>query len=102
MKKVLQRKAAGQLSIRERIDLISDPGSFHEIGPVAGGSTRRADGTLEDFTPANFVLGTAQLEGRTVILSGYVQTVVKFIAIETIFMQRGLYYKRRLSQFSRY
>lgn len=47
VRKVAKRKAAGQLSIRERIRLIADIGSFHEIGPIAGKERGRSSHSCE-------------------------------------------------------
>ena len=44
-------KAQGWLTIRERIDLAVDPGSFREIGQLAG-SARYVEGKLDRVTPA--------------------------------------------------
>lgn len=60
----------GRLTVRERIDALADPGSFHEIGALAGKATYTTDGELQDFTPSNFVLGTADLNGRRVVIGG--------------------------------
>ena len=60
----------GRLTVRERIDALVDPNSFHEIGALAGKATYDADGKLQDFTPSNFVLGTADLNGRRVVIGG--------------------------------
>ena len=68
--KVARQHEFGKLTIRERIAAIADTGSFHEIGALAGVASYDDDGELTDFTPSNFVLGTADLEGRPVVLSG--------------------------------
>ena len=68
--KVARQHEFGKLTIRERIATISDPESFHEVGALAGVGRYAEDGTLEEFTPSNFVFGTAELDGRPVILSG--------------------------------
>ncbi|PCJ21842.1 MAG: methylmalonyl-CoA carboxyltransferase [SAR86 cluster bacterium] len=60
----------GRLTVRERIDALADDGSFHEIGALAGKASYSEDGTLEDFTPSNFVLGTANIKGRRVVIGG--------------------------------
>jgi acetyl-CoA carboxylase carboxyltransferase component len=60
----------GRLTVRERIDALVDPDSFHEIGALAGKATYSADGKLQNFTPSNFVLGTADLNGRRVVIGG--------------------------------
>jgi acetyl-CoA carboxylase carboxyltransferase component len=68
--KVARQHEFGKLTIRERIAAISDRGSFHEIGTLAGVANYDDDGELRAFTPSNFVLGTAEIGGRPVILSG--------------------------------
>ena len=50
-------KSRGKLTVRERIDLLSDPDSFREIGTIAG--TTEWDGIkLKKLTPANVVTGS--------------------------------------------
>ncbi len=68
--KVARQHEFGKLTIRERIDAVSDPASFREIGTLAGVGRYDSDGNLIGFTPSNFVFGTATLDGRHVVLSG--------------------------------
>ncbi len=68
--KVARQHEFGKLTVRERVDAIADPGSFHEIGTLAGVGRYDEEGQLESFTPSNFVLGTASIDGRPVVLSG--------------------------------
>jgi acetyl-CoA carboxylase carboxyltransferase component len=56
--KVARQHAAGRLTARERIDRLADPGSFGEIGAL----------TALSGVPANFVAGTARVDGRKVVL----------------------------------
>lgn len=67
--KVERQHGAGKLTVRERIDALADPGSFHEIGTIAGRATYEG-GDLVDLTPTNFVMGRAHIDGRTVVLAG--------------------------------
>ncbi len=67
--KVERQHLAGKLTVRERIDALADPGSFHEIGAIAGRATYEG-GQLVDLTPTNFVMGRARIDGRTVVLGG--------------------------------
>jgi acetyl-CoA carboxylase carboxyltransferase component len=60
----------GRLTVRERIDQLADQGSFHEIGALAGKAEYSEQGVLQDFTPSNFVLGTADIDGRRVVIGG--------------------------------
>ena len=68
--KVARQHEFNKLTIRERIDAISDTDSFHEIGTLAGVASYSDDGELTSFTPSNFIFGTAEMDGRPVILSG--------------------------------
>src|SRR5690606_18044972 len=58
----------GKLTCRERIDTLLDPGSFHEIGSVAGFASYDDEGRIADFTPANHVGGWGSIEGRKVVV----------------------------------
>ena len=60
----------GRLTVRERIDALVDAGSFHEIGALAGKAVYDEAGELSEFTPSNFVLGTADIDGRRVVIGG--------------------------------
>jgi acetyl-CoA carboxylase carboxyltransferase component len=64
--KVARQHDAGKLTVRERIDGLVDPGSFHEIGALTG-RAEYDDGQLVRFTPANFVMGRARIDGRPVV-----------------------------------
>ena len=67
--KVERQHAGGKLTVRERIDGLLDPGSFHEIGALAGRA--RYEGTeLVEFSPTNFVMGRGRIDGRTVVVGG--------------------------------
>lgn len=66
--KIARQRATGRLTVRERISLLADPGSFAEIGGLTGFASYDAEGNLVSVTPANFVAGTAALDGRTVML----------------------------------
>jgi acetyl-CoA carboxylase carboxyltransferase component len=67
---VEKQHAQGRLSVRERIDALVDPDSFREQGPLAGAGERDERGELASFTPANYVLGLARVEGRPVVVGG--------------------------------
>ncbi|MCC5996104.1 MAG: methylmalonyl-CoA carboxyltransferase [Oceanicaulis sp.] len=64
--KLARQKAAGRLNVRERLDLLLDPGSFREIGSITGTAQTAEDGSLSGFTPANCVFGRGQIGGRTI------------------------------------
>ena len=68
--KVARHRNAGKLTVRERIDALIDPDSFHETGAIAGKATYDDDGNLTEFQPANLVTGRARLDGRPVVIAG--------------------------------
>ncbi|MDD9946734.1 MAG: hypothetical protein OXU20_37150, partial [Myxococcales bacterium] len=68
--KVARQHEFGKLTIRERIDAIADAGTFHEVGTLAGVARHDEEGRLREFRPANFLFGTADIDGRPVVLSG--------------------------------
>jgi len=67
---VEKQHALGRMTIRERIDAILDEASFREQGPIAGHSDYDDDGQLVSFTPANYVLGMGQIDGRPCVVGG--------------------------------
>src|SRR5438045_6688953 len=68
--RVKRQHDGGRLTIRERIDRLADPGSFHELGKIAGRAAYNDQNDLEAFTPSNFVFGRARGEGRPVVIGG--------------------------------
>jgi acetyl-CoA carboxylase carboxyltransferase component len=68
--KVERQHHFGKLTVRERIDLVVDGGSFWELGKTAGVARYDGHGELVEFTPSNFVYGIAELDGRPAVVSG--------------------------------
>ena len=68
--KVARQHEFGKLTVRERVERLVDPGSFDEIGAVAGVGQYDEAGELIGFTPSNFVFGAAEVDSRPVIVSG--------------------------------
>lgn len=68
--KVKRHRDAGKLTVRERIDKLLDPGSFHETGAIAGKGRYSDDGELTDFQPANFVFGRGRIDAKPVVVGG--------------------------------
>lgn len=66
--KVAKLHASGRLDARARIEALVDEGSFHEIGALAGFSTDAEKPEAANFTPANFIAGTARIDERKVVL----------------------------------
>ena len=66
--KVARQHAAGKLTVRERIGLLFDPGTFEEIGILADHQSRRED--IRDFYAAadGAVVGTGEVHGRPTLV----------------------------------
>lgn len=58
-----------KLTVRERIDLLADTDSFHEIGAITGTATWDGD-QVDSLKPSNTVIGTCKIDGRKVAFSG--------------------------------
>ncbi len=67
--KVARQHGRGKLDARARIKGLVDPGSFREIGKIAGKGHYGPDGELLDLSPSNLVFGRANIEGRPVVAS---------------------------------
>src|SRR2546421_10860905 len=67
--RVARQHASGRLTVRERIERLFDPGTFHETGAIAGRATYE-DGELTDFLPANMLVGQGHVDGRRVVVQG--------------------------------
>src|SRR3954468_6993364 len=68
--RVERQRASGRLTVRERIERLFDDGSFHETGALAGKANYGDDGEIEDFLPANLVVGQGRIAGRRAIVQG--------------------------------
>jgi acetyl-CoA carboxylase carboxyltransferase component len=66
--KVERQLASGRLTVRERIARLADTGSFAEIGALTGFGSYDDQGRLDSLQTANFVAGTARINGRPVML----------------------------------
>jgi acetyl-CoA carboxylase carboxyltransferase component len=65
--RIKRQRDAGRLTVRERLDLLLDQGSFQEVGALAGFPVYE-DGELRSFTPTNIICGSGRLDGRRVIV----------------------------------
>ena len=68
--KLNRQKENNRLNVRERINLLLDKDSFHEIGKIAGKALYDEDGELREFTPSNFVMGRGTINERYVVVGG--------------------------------
>ena len=68
--KLKKQKENNRLNIRERIEKLLDDNSFHEIGKIAGNAQYNEVGDLENFTPANFIVGRGKINKKNVVIGG--------------------------------
>ena len=68
--RVARQHASGRLTVRERIERLFDPGSFHETGALAGRGEYDEAGELAGFVPANMLVGHGRIDGRRAVLQG--------------------------------
>jgi len=66
--RVERQRAAGKLTVRERVARLLDDGSFHETGAIAGSGLYGEEGELTGFTPANMVVGQGRVDDRRVVV----------------------------------
>jgi acetyl-CoA carboxylase carboxyltransferase component len=62
--------AKGRLSIRERIEALVSRGSFEEHGEGAGFAEKDENGKITSFSPANYVIGFGDINGRRLAVGG--------------------------------
>ncbi|MDP7638573.1 MAG: carboxyl transferase domain-containing protein [Candidatus Hydrogenedentes bacterium] len=65
---IARQRKRGKLTVRERIDLLADPGSFREMG-MLGGTATYENNRLTGFTPKGAVNGMVALDGRKAVVS---------------------------------
>jgi len=75
-KAIAKQRSLGKLTVRERVDLLADKGSFFEFGLLADHTPTNTE-LLGKFTPCDGVVtGTCLVEGRPVAVVAYDFTVV--------------------------
>ena len=67
---VARQHEAVRLTVRERIERITDAGSFREIGTLAGTGAYDENNQLKGITPSTYVAGSARIDGRPVAIGG--------------------------------
>ncbi len=68
--RVARQRGMGKLTVRERVAFLADPGSFHEVGKIAGKAGYGPDEQIAEFLPATMVFGRATLNGRPAVILG--------------------------------
>ena len=72
---VAKHHAAGKLTVRERVNGLLDPGTFREVGKLAGRASYDKSGRLASFEPAAYVMGIGRIDGRPVAIGGEDYTI---------------------------
>jgi acetyl-CoA carboxylase carboxyltransferase component len=67
--KLARQHGRGTMDARARIAALVDPGSFREIGKIAGRGSYDEEGNLTHLAPANFIFGRADIDRRPVVAS---------------------------------
>jgi propionyl-CoA carboxylase beta chain len=67
--KVARQHGRGKMDARARIAGLIDPGSFREIGKIAGAGRYDDAGELTGFSASNFIFGRAGIDGRPAVVS---------------------------------
>ncbi len=67
---VARQHTGGRLTVRERIERITDEGSLREVGTLAGTGEYGEHHVLRKVTPAPYVAGLARIDGRPVAIGG--------------------------------
>jgi acetyl-CoA carboxylase carboxyltransferase component len=66
---VERQHVRGKLTVRERLPLLADPGTFQELGHLRGQGTYDEHGELASFTPQGRVEGMCRIDGRKVVVT---------------------------------
>ncbi|MCH8089809.1 MAG: propionyl-CoA carboxylase [Chloroflexi bacterium] len=67
---VARQRKGGRRLVRERLDELLDPGTFVEIGTMAVDRRYDSKGNALEPTPAAYVMGLAEVDGRPVAVGG--------------------------------
>ena len=67
---IAKQHARGRMTIRERIDVLLDDGSFREHGRATASPVYDDKNELLEYVPANYVVGFGAIDGRRVTVGG--------------------------------
>ncbi len=68
IKHIERQHSRGKLTARERIEILTDPGSFKELGSFVDTTSRRIDGRIPEAPCDGAVIGTARVNGRLTMI----------------------------------
>jgi propionyl-CoA carboxylase beta chain len=67
-KHIDRQHGRGKLTARERIDILSDPGTFNELGSCVNTTGMRIDGVVPEAPCDGVIVGTADVHGRSIMI----------------------------------
>ncbi len=65
---IKEQRRRGKLTVRERLDIAADPGTFQEIGGLAGAATYEGN-DLTHVRPSNMIIGVGKFNGRRAVVT---------------------------------
>jgi acetyl-CoA carboxylase carboxyltransferase component len=68
--RIERQHSGGRYTVRERIEKMTDPGSFMEAGPLVGAVEYDENGNISEFTPGAYIMGLAEIDGRPIAIGG--------------------------------
>ena len=67
---IAKQHSKGRLTIRERIEVLLDERSFREHGQATASPVYDDNGEIEEYVPANYVVGFGKIAQRRVVVGG--------------------------------
>ncbi|MEC8072839.1 MAG: carboxyl transferase domain-containing protein, partial [Pseudomonadota bacterium] len=67
---IAKQHARGRMTIRERIDVLLDDGTFQEHGRATASPVYDENDELIEYVPANYVVGFGQVDKRRIVAAG--------------------------------
>ena len=68
-KSIDYQHSLGKFTVRERIEMLLDKGSFQELGMIAGSADYDENGNLKKSAPSNAIIGKGRIDGRKIAVS---------------------------------
>jgi len=68
-KSIAFQHSLGKFTVRERVEMLLDKGSFRELGMIAGSATYDENGNFQKSLPSNAIIGKGLVEGRKIVVS---------------------------------
>ncbi len=68
LKHIERQHGRGKLTVRERIEILIDPGTFSELGSFVGTTGKRIDGRIPEAPCDGAVIGTGRVNGRLIMV----------------------------------